>query len=272
MFQQQVFPLAQRIMSDDAFGEAISSLCNAIPQIFRGEPRLVRAIGDYGAFAVVICAVGIADEDDGEFTFAAIQAVVVPRRWASSRRTRALIDWLEWSGAALRKPPRQDNRERPWCICGWLPTAITRIAEAFLTAVAPFRGEADDPMSKDIAGAIKTLVMSVSRLIRMERPSLAVSAEMRLFASHAAGYPILLDIIGAVELAHGAPVLFSRKAAAPAYAVSRAHITAIIAKAERSGMLRRDGNEIILTKTMAVNIQQDLACQMAIVLLIAEAN
>lgn len=270
MFQQHVLLLAQKIMHDDAFGQAISILCSALSQIVRGEPRLVKAMGDYGAFAIVICAVGIADEGDGRFTFAAIQAVVVRRGWASSRRTRALIDWMEWSGAALRQPARADNRERPWCICGWLPAALSRIAGAFLNAIAPLEWLGSGFIS-DLPVAVEKLIANVSRLIRSHPLLFDAGAEMQLFARHAAGYPILLEMIGACGLTGGTPGLFSRKSVARGYSVSRAHVTAIIAAAERLGMLYRTGGNIILSKTMALNIHRDLAHQLAIVVLSSKA-
>jgi len=258
-------------MRDDAFGQAISVLCAAIPTIFKHEPRLVQAIGDYGAFAIVISAVGIADKGDGQFTFAAIQAIVVPRGWASSRRTRALIDWLEWTGAALRHPPRKDSRERPWSLSGWLPVAIARLARAYLVAVAPWRGDADKPRtSENDPMVLDALVTSLSRLVRAASPAFIAGAQMRLFADHAAGFPILLEIVGACRSTDPPVnrVLFSRKAVSRTYNVSRAHVTAILAKAERSNMLVRDGNEIIVTESMSVQILHDLACQLAIVVLI----
>jgi len=63
-------------------------------------------------------------------------------------------------------------------------------------------------------------------------------------------------------------MLFSRKAVSRTYNVSRAHVTAILAKVERLNMLVRDGNEIIVTESMSVQILHDLACQLAIVVLI----
>jgi hypothetical protein len=86
-------------MEDDAFNEAASLLCVGIPSIFRNESRLVRAMGDAGAFVVVVSALGIAKEGNGRSTLAAVQAVVVPRAWAADGY--ALLS-IGWNGLAPR--------------------------------------------------------------------------------------------------------------------------------------------------------------------------
>ena len=100
MLQERLTPLANRILNDAAFDGTVIRLCSQISRVYKQEPRLVRALGDFGAFATILCAVALASVHGGRFTLAEVQAVVVPRSWASSRRTRALIDWLE-----LEAPP-----------------------------------------------------------------------------------------------------------------------------------------------------------------------
>ncbi len=110
---------------------------------------------------------------------------------------------------------------------------------------------------------------AVSRQMRVAPHQISFGTEMSLFAGHAAGLLILLEIINRSQSAEGPRlrVRFSRKASSRIYGVSRAHITAILAKAEQSHMLVRDGNEILLDEKMLSNVQHDLACQLAFVVL-----
>lgn len=68
-----------------------------------------------------------------------------------------------------------------------------------------------------------------------------------------------------------ASVEFSRKAAAQAYGLSRAHATGILARAERLDIPRRNGSRIIPSGVALHNVRRDLACQLAFVVLWLEA-
>ncbi len=226
-------------------------------------------MGDAGAFAIIVVAFSIAEEGDGKFTLAAVQAVVVAHGWASSRRVRSLIDWLEWAGAAVHHPPRRDSRERPWSFCGWLTPAIEGIARIFLAASARWREEATTHSSpEDQPLVLRTLLTSVSRVMAAPQ-RVRFSPEMTLFASHAAGLPMLLEIIERAppEGTSTYSVPFSRKATSRAYRVSRAHVTAIVARVERLEVLKRENNELLLTRAMRSSVLHDLACQLAFVVL-----
>lgn len=258
------------MLEDDAFDAAVSTLRLELRRLVEDEPRLLRAIGDAGAFAIVVCAIGLAEDGDGTFTFAQLQAIIVPRRWASGRRVRSLIDWLEWSGAALRHSTPRDGRERPWSLCGWLLPSISGLARAFVTATAPWRrkGNVQRP-PEDVESEIEGLVRAVGRCFVAEPLPVPAGAETRLFASHAAGLLVLLDLVDQPRPVEAVPhsVRFSRKAASRIYGVSRAHVTAILARAEDLQFLVRNGDDIVLTETLLCNVRRDLARQLAFVVL-----
>lgn len=267
MLQERLTPLANRILNDAAFDETAIRFCSQISTVFKQEPRLVRAIGDFGAFATILCAMALASIHGGQFTLAAVQAIVVPRGWASSRRTRALIDWLELEGAARRHQPRDDNRERPWSLCGWLIMAIETLAEAYLAAAAPWEPQPvmDRPAKDDIG--INSLIDGVGWLLKQQQELIPTSMETLMFLGHAPGFPLLLDLLSAAKTSKSdaSDCEFSRKAAARAYGVSRAQVTALLAKAERLTILKRDGSRILLSDRTLQNVQRDLAQQLAFV-------
>lgn len=88
-----------------------------------------------------------------------------------------------------------------------------------------------------------------------------------------AGFPILLDLLSAAktDACDATGCVFSRKATARAYGVSRAHVTAILARAERLNILKRNGSRIVLSDLALQNVRRDLAYQLAFVVLWAEA-
>lgn len=267
MLQERLTPLANRILNDAACDETVIRLCSQISTVFKQEPRLVRAIGDFGAFATILCALGLTSIHGGRFTLAAVQAVVVPRGWASSRRTRALIDWLELEGAARRHQPSGDNRERPWSLCGWLIMAIETLAEAYLAAATPWeaRPVMDRPAKDDIG--INIFIDGVGWLLKQQQELIPTSMETLMFLGHAPGFPLLLDLLSAAKTSKSgaSDCEFSRKAAARAYGISRAHVTALLAKAERLSILRRNGSRIFLSDRTLQNVQGDIAHQLAFV-------
>ncbi len=273
MLRERLGLLANRILNDDAFGDAVTHLCTRISAVFKQEQRLVRAFGDFGAFATVMCAIGLGSGHGGQFTLAAVQAVVVPPGWASSRRTRALIDWLELENTAQRHPPGGDNRERPWRLSGWLITAIETLATAYLTAASPWEISPAMEASGEKAVGTDAVIDGVSWSLRHAQDLSFVSEEMRMFLGHAPGFPILLDLLSAAktEACDATGCVFSRKAAARAYGISRAHVTAMLARAERFNMLMRNGSRIVLSDPALQNVQRDLAYQLAFVVLWTEA-
>ncbi|CUX56754.1 conserved hypothetical protein [Agrobacterium deltaense Zutra 3/1] len=270
MLRERLGLLANRILNDDAFGDAVAYLCTHISIAFKQEQRLVRALGDFGAFATVMCAAGIASVNGGQFTLAAVQAVVVPPGWASSRRTRALIDWLELENTAQRHPPGGDNRERPWSLNGWIISAIETLASTYRLAASPW-----ETLPAPAEGAIGTdaLIDGVSWFLRHAQDLPFLSEEMRMFLGHAPGFPILLDLLSAAktDACDATGCVFSRKATARAYGISRAHVTAILARAERLNILQRNGPRIVLSDPALQNVRRDLAYQLAFVVLWAEA-
>lgn len=269
MLRERLGLLANRILNDDAFADAVAYLCTEIPAVFKKEQRLVRALGDFGAFATVMCALGTASAHGGRFTLAAVQAAVVPSGWASSRRTRALIDWLELENSAQRHPPHGDKRERPWSMDGWLIAAIEKLAATYLIAASPWAPcpAMETPAEEAVGTAV--LIDGVSWFLRHARDLPFPSAETRMFLGHAPGFPILLDLLSAAET--GAcdvtGCAFSRKASARAYGVSRAHVTALLARAERLKILTRNGSGVILSDLTLQTVQRDLAYQLAFVAL-----
>lgn len=116
---------------------------------------------------------------------------------------------------------------------------------------------------------MKTLLTSVSRVLAAPQ-TFPIGPDMKLFASHAAGLPILLEIMERAPpgstLTYSMP--FSRKATSRAYGLSRAHVTAVLGRAERLEMLTRENKELVLTEAMRSRVLHDLACQLAVVVLV----
>ncbi len=254
-------------MYDQAFDGAVSVLCQQISLTFRQETRLVRAFGDLGAFATVMCALGICSIQRGQFTLASVQGIIVPGGWASSRRIRALIDWLELENAAQRHPPSLDKRERPWTLSGWPVIAVNSLAESYRSAASPWGGGRHRSKTPEHPAAdISPLVDGVYWILRHSDELPLMSDEMRMFLGHSPGFPLLLELILETVGSDGV-CEFSRKSAARSYGISRAHVTSLLAKAERLNYLKRSGSQIHLSDIMMRNVRQDIAYQLAFVVL-----
>ncbi|WP_454703386.1 hypothetical protein [Agrobacterium leguminum] len=212
---------------------------------------------------------GIASVHGGQFTLAAA-AVVVPPGWASSRRTRALIDWLELGESAQRHPPGDDNRERP-SVNGWIISAIETLASTYrVGAASPWRTLRQRNASR--RKLIGTGIDGVSWFLRHAQDLPFLSGGMR-FLGHAPGFPdpVVPAVAAKTDTCDATGCVFSRKATARTYGVSRAHVTAILARAERLNILQRNGPRIVLSDLALQNVQRDLAYQFAFVVLWAEA-
>ncbi|MCZ7447924.1 hypothetical protein O8B93_10050 [Agrobacterium rhizogenes] len=216
-----------------------------------------------------MCAASLGSPSGAQFTLAAVQAVVVPAGWISSRRTRALIDWLELEHAAARHPPGRDYRERPWSLNGWLIAAVERLTETYLVAASPWRITATGEMPEEKSTVTNMMRGGVSWFLGNAQELPASSEEIRMFLGHAPGFPLLLDLLLAARrgTCGATGCEFSRKATAHAYGVSRAHITALLARAERLNFLKRDGARVVLSDLTFQNVQRDLAYQLAFVVL-----
>jgi hypothetical protein len=163
---------------------------------------------------------------------------------------RSLIDWLELTGAAMRHPGQGDLRERPLYFTGWLPPAISAIAEEYLCAISPWRQPSDQGASLDgqsrKAGA---LAVGAGRMLATAPQVMPMGPETRLFANHEVGFPVFLEILGSyLSCAKKSGANFSRKTSARRYGVSRAHLTSLLARAEQAGMLVRADNKLVLSE------------------------
>ena len=92
-----------------------------------------------------------------------------------------------------------------------------------------------------------------------------------MFLRHAPGFPLLLELLlAAVSGPRDRRVEFSRKAAARADGISRAHVTGLLAKAERLNYLKRTDSRLLLNNPTLRNVRRDLAYQLAFVVLWCE--
>lgn len=262
--------MVNRILIDPAFQSSVEMICRSVPKVFKSEPRLVRAVGDFGAMAVVVSATALASENEGVFTYSSTQSLIVKHKWASTRRVRAIFEWLEWEETITRSAQSGDRRMKPLSVVGWLQAGIQALAVAYIEAAQPWQQVDKNKPPRDRAMDAEKIVVGLYKLLAIVAGPFLVSVETRLFASHAAGYPLLLDLI-ANCMAAGWPasgVLFSRKSHAESYNVSRAHITKIFAKAEEAGILSRTERDMKVRPSPSLkgNVLRDIAYQFASVL------
>ncbi len=265
MVQSELDVLVRKILRHSAFMQSVAVLCVQLPEMFKADTRLVRAVGDFGAFSIVMSATAAAATGDGTFNLASVQSQIVRLKWASSRRVRALVEWLEWAGSVRKVTPSGDLRKRPWYITGWLQATMDALLKLYLTVTHPW-------MVTDVLTTIATqmsmFLANLNQLMQSTANWPVWSSETRLFSNHAAGFPILLDLLRACMEANwpSAGVFFSRKALAKAYNISRAHVTKILAQAERLGMVRRRDAFVVIASSAKVNVLRDIAYQFALVL------
>ncbi|WP_137134375.1 hypothetical protein [Rhizobium sp. FKY42] len=265
MVQLELDVLVRKILRHSAFMHSVAVLCVQLPAMFKAETRLVRAMGDFGAFSIVVSATAAAATGDGTFNLASVQSQVVRLKWASSRRVRALVEWLEWAGSVRKAAPSGDLRKRPWYITGWLQATIDALLELFLTVTHPWRMP---DFLTTIATQMSMFLANLNQMMQTTANWTVWSSESRLFANHVAGFPILLDLLRACMEANwpSAGVFFSRKALAKAYNISRAHVTKILAQAERLGVVRRRDAFVVIASSAKVNVLRDIAYQFAFLL------
>ncbi|MFD1743857.1 hypothetical protein ACFSE1_00110 [Rhizobium helianthi] len=267
MFHLELLPTVNRILVDPAFLSSVALICQTVPKVFKSEPRLVRAVGDFGALAMVVCAKGIASENGGQFTYSSVQSLIVKRRWASGRRVRAIFEWLEWEETVTRPALYADRRTRPLSVVGWLQAGVQALAVAYIEAARPWRQIDNEKSYRHATTDTESVITKLYNLLTFAGEGVPFSVETRLFSGHAAGFPLLLDLIATCMAADWpvSGVFFSRKAHAASYNVSRAHITKIFAKAEEIGILARTERDMKVSPSPSLrgNVLRDLAYQFA---------
>ena len=131
----QIATATEVVLFNARFDVALQCFCDGVPAVFRREPRLVRAIGDTGAFATV--AVIIARQTEQGITLARVQRIVCGRL-ASTRRVRAMVDELARTGAVVRIASAIDARQRPFRAGGWLMDALVLWLQSHIAAAYPW--------------------------------------------------------------------------------------------------------------------------------------
>lgn len=217
-------------------------LSKCLENAIRREPRLMQTIGDRGSFAIISALLAGAGSEAGSVTLADVNAAVVPRGLATSRRVRALVEWLEHCGGLERVRTATDARRRPFQPSGWL-------IDALQDALAAAFGASGPSWAADRARANprRTITSFARRILPFVLDAEALSPEVASLTEHRGGYLLMLRLIcEARQDADGAAIVdLSRKGFARAHHLSRAHVTALIARAERRGWLTRLPGETI---------------------------
>lgn len=93
-----------------------------------------------------------------------------------------------------------------------------------------------------------------------------------MFLGDASGFLLLLELLSAAATSGlcDTGCEFSRKAAAQAYDIGRAHVTCLLATAERLNYLKRIGSRLRLSDLTLRHVRRDLAQQLAFVVLWSE--
>jgi hypothetical protein len=242
------------VLADPRFDAGLAHFSRGVPGAFRREQRLVRSIGDLGMFAVV--AVLIAYEAADEVTLAEIQRVVCPRL-ASARRVRAIVAELTRIGAVEQRSAPDDTRRRPFKASGWLMDTLVAWLRPQLVAAHPWIVPAGPTVQTEQECVLLYFNQWVDAFL-YEAFLLADGYPVVMtFMNHLGGYPFLLALVASWQpRANGeATASVSRKAFARDLGLSRAHFTALLARAERRGWMQRHSGGHRVTITPAVHIE-----------------
>ncbi|HEY0281145.1 MAG TPA: hypothetical protein VGC27_00810 [Rhizomicrobium sp.] len=251
---------AERICGHPRFDKALRRLSRDLATLHRFEPQLVYAVGDRGAFAIV--AAGIAFETERGVTLAAVQDFVVGAKLASVGRVRGFFSNLARTGAATPLHDRQDGRRRPWSFGGWLLPTLERWLGAYRDALAEMDGVVDGP----------TLPLYMRRSVaayqRQGAPLAAAYSGLSLFLDRQLGHLLLLEaVVRAEDTLTDRDIVstVSRKRFARGLRTSRAHITLLLADAERRGLLQRtqSGSDLWLADTTSRSARMWFAHELA---------
>ncbi len=205
------------------------------------DSRLMQAIGDRGSLAILGTVIAKSGLGGGWVTLAEIDAAIVPRRIATSRRIRALVEWLEHCGGLERTRPDIDLRRRPFRVSGWLVRALGDLTSASFAAMGA--SASPELPGLDLQGAVAFLAR---RILPCVLDAAVLPPEVVALTELRGGYLLMLRLLcEARGRAGGARVEFSRKRFARTFHVSRAHVTGLIARAERYGWLKRLDGEAI---------------------------
>lgn len=238
---------AHRLLVQPEFDKALCRLSRALAAAFRSEPRLLDAIGDRGAFAVV--AAGLAFQTPSGVTLAAIQDFVVKNQLASARRVRSVAANLVRTGAVWPLRRGQDARARPLAIGGWLSLALERWHDAYVQAAA----ELSNLAATESAESANRLEAHLKRVVA-RYPATGVNLasafeDLSLFLDRKGGHLVLLELLSGALAASAQRYIgstLSRKRIARDLGVSRAHVTLLLADAEKRGLLHRTGTAVRL--------------------------
>ncbi len=236
--EARVTQLANEILEDRRFDDALQYLCWAIPSWFKADRRRIQVFGDLGQ--VVTVATGFARQSDNGVTMSTLIKVVARSGFASQRRVRAICDNLERVGAVSPAVQGCDRREKPILFNSWLEAGLIIWLEALLLAASPWL---DRPIVADKPALVTAFRHSIDNLEQHRFHLSNGWPEILFFMERVAGYPILLDILG-VTLSGTSLIKepgVSRKALARVYGVSRPHVSGLLAHGESQGWLSTHG-------------------------------
>lgn len=234
-------------VSDIVVRNDLKFLIDVIDAIFRHEPRIIRAIGDRGSFSAIAVILGQTIVDGAPATLSSVDREIVKRGIATSRRSRALIEWLEHSGGVDRAQARSGAKGRPIRISGWLLSHVNELCDVVCRAARREKQLVDHRQERQSENSRFSTV--IQRCYAFVLAGARMPAIVEHFTEHQGGFLILLRLVSEARRDDQgiATVDFSRKSFADIHSVSRAHVTALIARAERAGWLERlSGTRLVL--------------------------
>ena len=214
----------------------------------------------------------LAGQTEQGVTLATISGVVSAMNYASARRIRAICDNFVRIGLITRGAGHADHRKRPLLFGGWFEEALLGWLDIVIATIRPWMEWRPKPDRATLYGMIR---FSAAR-ITLTNPFQSWG-DVRTLLDRVAGYPFLLDLVGATSWRDGLGVsTISRKKMAAYYSVSRPHVAGLIAQCEHAGWLIDTGGALtfppsgfnrvrlwIATEFAAVKLALDVFCRPA---------
>jgi hypothetical protein len=272
---QRTFPSAQlleariaratlAVMAHREFAQSLRQFCCLVPDAYRLEPGLTRAIGDLGSL-ITVGAI-LAKQGQHNATLTTVQRIVCDRL-ASQRRVRAIVGELERTQAIARVVAAGDSRSRQIIVGGWLPGALAAWGNAYASSARPWLSAL--PILTPALASWGMKLLAGWALAYEQSGFLLADGHpvVSMFTNRLGGHPMILQIIGsAVPLPDGtAFASFSRKAASRSFGLSRTHFTAILVRSERLGWMHRQGKgtQLLLTEPVYQELRSWVAREIA---------
>jgi len=243
MGEQADFPFDDMV-KDIRLPSAMMDYARQLTDVY-SEPNSLAILGDLGRFAIIATLFAT----PGPLSQANIIDGMGPHL-AGRARVAAHLAVLQDRGAIEREP--MDGRSHAVTPTRWMTDWMNRWLAAMILPARPW-WSAPEPAPAPSPAVLASYLAQVLAANRSGLNAFVTTPGVRRMMSLIGGHLLVLELVLASEGAQriGEPLLFSRKAFAARYGMSRQHARDLTAEAEQLGWLSRADRRVVLSPTFA---------------------